>query len=44
MRVRSSSSPDPIATATLAVAIRDVTGSAPEMLWHRETELPQASA
>ena len=24
----------------LAVAIRDVTGSAPEMLWHRETELP----
>ena len=24
----------------LAVAIREVTGSAPTMLWHRETELP----
>ncbi len=24
----------------LAVAIRDVTGTAPVMLWHRETELP----
>ena len=24
----------------LAVAIRDVTGAAPVMLWHRETELP----
>jgi phosphoribosylformylglycinamidine synthase I len=24
----------------LAVAIRDVTGAAPTMLWHRETELP----
>lgn len=24
----------------LAVAIRDVTGRAPDMLWHRETELP----
>jgi len=24
----------------LAVAIREVTGSEPEMLWHRETELP----
>ena len=24
----------------LAVAIREVTGSAPEMLWHRETSLP----
>ena len=24
----------------LAVAIRDVTGQAPAMLWHRETELP----
>jgi phosphoribosylformylglycinamidine synthase len=24
----------------LAVAIRDVTGKAPEMLWHQETELP----
>ena len=24
----------------LAVAIREVTGSQPEMLWHRETELP----
>jgi phosphoribosylformylglycinamidine synthase len=24
----------------LAVAIRDVTGKAPDMLWHRETELP----
>jgi len=25
----------------LAVAIRDVTGAKPDMLWHRETELPQ---
>lgn len=25
----------------LAVAIRDVTGTAPDMLWHAETELPQ---
>ena len=25
----------------LAVAIRDVTGKAPEMLWHQETALPQ---
>jgi phosphoribosylformylglycinamidine synthase len=25
----------------LAVAIRDVTGHAPDMLWHQETELPQ---
>lgn len=25
----------------LAVAIRDVTGEAPAMIWHRETELPQ---
>ena len=25
----------------LAVAIRDVTGTAPEMLWHRETALPE---
>jgi phosphoribosylformylglycinamidine synthase len=24
----------------LAVAIRDITGSAPAMVWHRETELP----
>jgi phosphoribosylformylglycinamidine synthase len=24
----------------LAVAIREITGSTPEMLWHRETELP----
>lgn len=25
----------------LAVAIRDVTGHAPDMLWHQETELPE---
>jgi phosphoribosylformylglycinamidine synthase len=25
----------------LAVAIRDITGSAPAMVWHRETELPE---
>lgn len=26
----------------LAVAIEEITGSAPTMLWHRETELPEA--
>ena len=27
----------------LAVAIEEVTGRAPTMLWHRETELPQGT-
>ena len=26
----------------LAVAIRDVTGHAPAMVWHRDTDLPEA--